>query len=155
MSSMRTPFNERTRAFLVILGLLSTISAPAVTIEWGPSPEADIPGKITGYKLYYAPQDFTAPPTNDLPPVAPIILNVGSQTNVVVTNLIGGQTYYFAAVTVDTNGVESDFSNVATFVAPNTEPDPDPGDIPIRVIRRAVLARPPARVARPIRLPPR
>jgi hypothetical protein len=39
-------------------------------------------------------------------------------TNVTITNLNAGETYYFVATTVDTNGNQSTFSNEATFIVP-------------------------------------
>lgn len=114
------------RAAILLACVLCARMAEAVIIEWKPSPEAGLPGKIAGYKLYYGPQDFTNPPTDGVPMIAPFSQFVGSSTNVVITNLAGGVTYYFAAVAVDSDGIESPFSNVAMFVAPLTEPPPPP-----------------------------
>ena len=114
------------RLAIFLACLLCAPIVHAVTVEWNPSPEAEIPGKISGYKVYYGTQDFTIPPLDDVPPIAPISQFVGSNTNVVITNLVGGLTYYFAAVAVDSDGVESPFSNVASFVAPFPEPPPPP-----------------------------
>jgi hypothetical protein len=113
---------------VLVASLFFALATRAVDLQWGPSPDAATPGKITGYKIYYAPGDFTQPPTNGLPPIAPLFISVGSQTNGSVTNLVGGLTYFFAVVSIDSDGVESDYSNVASITAPsnNVPPPPDP-----------------------------
>src|SRR4051812_5799292 len=110
----------------ILLGcVLGAGNARSVTIQWKPSPEAAI-GKIIGYKIYYGPEDFTQASPDGLSRIAPFAQFVGSHTNVVITNLVGGLTYYFACVAVDTDGVESSYSNLARFVAPFDSPPPPP-----------------------------
>lgn len=62
---------------------------------------------LAGYRIYYGVEE------HDFPNVI-VIDNPG-----IATYLVEGltpDTYYFAATAVNTNGIESDFSNIATKI---------------------------------------
>ena len=100
--------------FWAIWLLVPSVNATNVTLAWDPSPDAGASG-VAGYKLYYSLQDFTV-----APPIGSSILSIalGSTTSVTVGSLRGGLTYYFSVVSIDENGVESDFSEVAAYTVP-------------------------------------
>ena len=75
----------------------SAFAASSVTLAWDPSSGTN----IAGYKLYYGGSSGTYTNT----------LTIGNSTNATVSNLVSGATYYFAATAVDTNGLESAYSN--------------------------------------------
>jgi Fibronectin type III domain len=91
--------------WLVLVGWLVRLDAVAsgnITLSWSPSPDAD----ATGYKICYgtASGNYTRS------------VSVGLVTNVFITNLCAGVTYYFAAKTLyAASGEESAFSGEATF----------------------------------------
>jgi hypothetical protein len=119
------------RQFMLTAGLIAcvvcAISTNAVTFVWDPSPDQTVVGKVEGYRLYYASGNFVAEATDGLAPIAPFRLSVGLQTTAVVTNLVPGLTYYFAVVAVGSDGVESPYSNVATFTQAVAPEDPPGG----------------------------
>jgi hypothetical protein len=125
---MRTQIKQLGRAVLLVLALLLPVAhASIVNLTWDPSPDASTPGSITGYKLYYSLMDFTRPEfTNG----SVISLPLGNTTNAVLTNLAGGNMYFFSVVSVGADGVESEYSNVASYVVPvdgDAPPLPDLG----------------------------
>jgi len=64
----------------------------------------------------------------------PYKINVGSATTFTVSNLTAGITYYFAATSIDTNGVESTFSSPVSYLVPGVvtmSPAENPGDSPL------------------------
>jgi hypothetical protein len=87
------------------------LQAATVTLAWDPpGPPVD----VASYNIYYG--ITTGVYTN--------VLLAGNSTNATVSGLVGSTTYYFAATTVDTLGLESDFSNEATFSAPTVNQPP-------------------------------
>jgi hypothetical protein len=76
----------------------------SVTLAWDPSPG----DSIVGYNLYYGSASRTY--TN--------IDQVGDVTQVTVTNLCPGATYYFAITSVDASGAESDYSAELIYTVP-------------------------------------
>ncbi|HLH54289.1 MAG TPA: fibronectin type III domain-containing protein [Verrucomicrobiae bacterium] len=86
----------------------------AVVLAWDPSPDAT----VTGYNVYYGPASRTY--TN--------VLAVGNATTAIVSNLCSGGTYYFAATTYTSAGMESDYSAEASYsvASPNVAPTLDP-----------------------------
>src|SRR5437868_3548793 len=105
MSTMRTGFHQAAQLLcLALLLFLPASKASSVNLLWAPSPDAATPGAISGYKLYFGLQDFTAPAAAN---VSVIAMPVGATNSAVVPNLAGGLTYYFAVVSVDSNGNES------------------------------------------------
>jgi hypothetical protein len=101
------------RGFLLVLLLLVPRSfAVAVNLAWDSSPDAG-----SGYKLYYALQDFVNAPADTN--LSTVVLTLGTQTSASVSNVIPGLTYYFAVVAVAADGAESDFSNVVAYSVPD------------------------------------
>ena len=76
----------------------------SVTLAWNASADPT----VAGYKAYYGVASRTY--TN--------IINVGKATNVTISGLVEGATYYFAATAYDTLGVESAFSIEASYTVP-------------------------------------
>jgi hypothetical protein len=78
-------------------------------LGWNPSGDPT----TAGYYLYYGTSktNFTTK------------LDAGTNVNLAVTNLPGGQTYYFVATAYNSADVESTNSNLATFIA-STNPQP-------------------------------
>lgn len=93
---------------VVLMGfsLASIQAGQNVTLAWSPSNDAN----TTGYKIYYGLASHTYTQSVD----------VGNVTNVSITVPAAGGTYYFAATAYNSSGVESDFSNEATFVIPES-----------------------------------
>jgi hypothetical protein len=80
-------------------------STANVTLAWDPSVEAD----LTGYNVYhgmvsraYSGRMFVS----------------RHATNVTITNLEAGQTYYFALTAINTAGLESDYSAEVSYTTP-------------------------------------
>jgi hypothetical protein len=92
-----------------------------VTLAWDASPDP----AVTGYRVYFgiAPEQYT----NSVTPTA---------TTVTISNLAPRTRYYFAATAFDANGVESDFSNEASWPLPLTN------FVTVAVTRRDTLAGP-------------
>ena len=64
--------------------------AEPITLAWTPCPSAE----VVGYTVYYGPSPATY--TNSVA--------VGNVTNVTLTSLVTGATYYLAATSRDANG---------------------------------------------------
>ena len=86
-----------------LLLFLATAVQGQVTLAWNPSP-----GAVTNYTVFWG--------TNT--GVYVFSAAVGNQTNLVVTGLNPGTTYYFAVDATATDGTESPFSSEITYVAP-------------------------------------
>ena len=71
-----------------------------VTLAWNPSTSTN----VTGYKIYYG---LACGVYNSV--------ESATGTNTTITGLAAGTTYYFAATAVDALGVESPFSNEASY----------------------------------------
>jgi hypothetical protein len=110
-------------AIIVCVPLLS-LSHPAVwagdaTLSWNP-PTTNVDGTpatdLAGYKVYYGTASGTYTQAVDagltITPVTPTYT---------VTNLVTGNTYYFAVTAYDTSGIESGFSDeVSKFIGSTT-----------------------------------
>src|SRR4051812_221038 len=99
--------------FVLVVALLGSIAqrSEAVTLGWDASPDPT----VTGYKLYYGAG--TRNYTNSI--------NTGTATTGVVSGLVSGVTYYFAATAYAASGAESDYSAEVSYTAPaapNTPP---------------------------------
>jgi hypothetical protein len=102
--------------FLTVLSLLlCALLNPAlcnpgdVTLAWDANTETD----IAAYRIHYglASRNYDR------------VLDAGNNTTCVVTGLEQGQTYYFAATALNTEGMESDFSNeVSTTLSTSNQP---------------------------------
>jgi hypothetical protein len=85
------------------------LAGNSVPLAWNPSAGSN----VAGYKIYYGVASHAY--TNSV--------NVGNVTNATITGLSPNTTYYFAATTYNTLGVESGFSNEAMLgVLPPTAP---------------------------------
>jgi len=82
----------------------SAFAAASVTLAWNPSTDP----VVAGYNMYYGGASGTY--TN--------VESAGSATSVTVTGLVAGATYYFAATTYSTEGVESSFSTEVSYTVP-------------------------------------
>jgi hypothetical protein len=78
--------------------LFAQVSVP---LAWNPSPDAN----VAGYTIYYGGASGSY--TNSI--------EAGDVTSTVISGLSANTTYFFAAKTLDSDGVESAFSNEATF----------------------------------------
>jgi len=90
-----------------VMGLLFLLPATAsqqVTLTWKPSPDMG----VFGYHIYYgsASRNYTNSKF------------CGNVTNGIISGLLEGATYYFSAKTALSGGVESGFSNEATYAVP-------------------------------------
>lgn len=79
-------------------------AAQSVALEWDPSTDP----VVAGYNVYCgtASRDYDE------------VISVGDVSMAVVTNLLEGQTYFFAITAIGTNGTESPFSNEVEFTIP-------------------------------------
>jgi hypothetical protein len=79
---------------------LSASNAPpqSARLAWNPSVPST---NVAGYTIYYG--GATGNYTNQL--------NIGLATNGVVSNLVAGRTYYFAATAYTSSGLESAYSD--------------------------------------------
>jgi hypothetical protein len=85
---------------------LSASNAPpqSATLAWNPSAGTN----VAGYFLYYG--GATGSYTNRF--------DAGLATNGVVSNLVAGTTYYFAATAYTSSGLQSDYSNETVWQCP-------------------------------------
>lgn len=89
----------------LLLGAVSACSGgQSATLAWDPNTDAG----LAGYKIYYGAQsqDYT----NNI--------SVGTNTTVVVSNLVEGVTYYFVATALSVTGLESLPSNEVSYDVP-------------------------------------
>jgi hypothetical protein len=101
------------RGALLLFACRPALADQSVTLTWSPSPDTN----AVGYKIYYggASQAYTN------------TVALGNVTNVTVSGLTEGATYYFAATTVSAAGTESIFSNEATYAIPLSATNVVPG----------------------------
>jgi hypothetical protein len=96
--------------FLGAILILTALSAPMhafsanVTLAWTPNTAPN----VAGCNLYYGAASGTY---TDM-------VNPGTATSTTISGLVEGRTYYFAATSYDTLGMESDFSNEASYTVP-------------------------------------
>lgn len=81
------------------------LPSPPVTLAWDPS----IDPTVTSYHVYSGTASRAY--TN--------VISAGASTNIIVSNLVSGVTYYFAATTYTAAGLESDYSTEVAYVAPS------------------------------------
>ncbi len=79
----------------------AAFASQSVTLTWDPNTDTN----VVGYKIYFGGTSQVY--TNSI--------SVGNVTNTTITGLLDGTTYFFAATTYDASGVESDFSNEASY----------------------------------------
>ena len=91
-------------SIICIFGLLlQARAATSLTLAWDPSGASG----IAAYRLHYGTSSQSYSQTRDL----------GNTTTTTVSNLLPGQTYYFAVTDYNTAGVESIYSNEVSFTA--------------------------------------
>ncbi len=83
---------------------LQTLPAQQANLTWSPSPDTN----VVGYAIYYGGASQTYTNT----------VVAGNTTNLTITGLTPGGTYYFVATAYDADGNESPFSNEATYSVP-------------------------------------
>ena len=92
--------------------LVALLKLPAfatdVTLTWAPSMDPT----IAGYNLYFG--GVSGFYTNEI--------CAGDVTNVTISGLVQGTTYYFAATTYSASGLESPFSSEASYLVPSNVP---------------------------------
>ncbi|MFO7838428.1 MAG: MopE-related protein, partial [Desulfosalsimonadaceae bacterium] len=112
--------------FLVILCLLfflfslpSAVSAAELTLSWNQPDDS----RVTGYKIYYGESgtDFQSKPDQTI--------NSAEQTSCIISGLVEGQTYAFAATSIDDEGNESGFSKIITHSVGSSTNDSDESDV--------------------------
>jgi hypothetical protein len=92
------------------------VSGSAVGVAWDQSSDTT----VVGYNVYYGPASRTY--TN--------VIDAGGLTNTVVSNLVSGVTYYFAATTYTAAGLESYYSTEASYTVPVLNVPPTLSPIP-------------------------
>jgi hypothetical protein len=93
---------------LLVAGSLSVQGSSQVTLAWEPGSGDG----LAGYHLYYGTNEDQYTDT----------ITTGIQTNIVVSNLVAGVTYYFVVTAFDALGAESDPSNEISFSVPQIQP---------------------------------
>jgi hypothetical protein len=78
----------------------------SVTLAWNQSPSAN----VVGYNIYYGGVNgnYTS------------MVSVGNVTNVTISGLLGGVTYYFAAAAINSSGLNSGYSSQISYTPPAT-----------------------------------
>lgn len=95
---------KRVLPILLLLWALRGWAGESVTLAWDASPSTG----ITAYRVYYGPASRTYTNFVSVP---------GTQLTAVVSNLVQGATYYFAATAL-AGELESDFSNEVSYTVP-------------------------------------
>ena len=93
--------------------LMTTAHAAQVTVAW----DANTDPAVAGYRVHYgtAPGNYTSH------------IDVGNATSCVISGLLEGLTYYFAATAYDGSGNESDYSAPVNYTVPQAPaPAPSP-----------------------------
>ena len=91
---------------LCLTCLMPAVASQRVDLTWKPSPNPN----VAGYQIYYGPASRNY--TNSSP--------FGKVTKGTISGLLEGATYYFSAKTKNSDGVESTFSNEASYAVPAT-----------------------------------
>ena len=80
----------------------------SVTLAWNPSPDSN----VAGYHVYYGTASHSY--TN--------MVSVGLTATATISGLVEGTTYYFGVTAFNNLGMESGFSNEASYSVPSTHP---------------------------------
>ena len=91
--------------FAVILARQSAYGSESITLAW----KASTDPAVAGCNIYYgvASRAYTN------------MISAGTATNVTVSGLVRGVTYYFSATTYTASGIESPFSTEVPYFVPN------------------------------------
>src|ERR1044072_8991364 len=91
-----------------ILAVSQSFATQRVLLAWDPSPGTD----VAGYNAYYgtASGNYTQ------------MVPAGNSTNVVISGLAEGVTYYFAVTAFDLANIESDFSTEVSYFVSSSSP---------------------------------
>jgi Fibronectin type III domain len=106
---------KKSAAVGLVIGLLAAMPFTAkagpvtksVTVAWNPGG-----GPVAGYNIYYGNQSRIY--TN--------VVSTGATRSATIPDLTTGKTYFFAATSVDSSGVESDLSAEASYAMPSPIP---------------------------------
>ena len=107
---LRWPFNitgltKFLGGFLILAALGTTVQAgQSVTLAWNRSTDPT----VVGYNIFYGGASGNYTNT----------LSAGNATNIVIPDLVGGTTYYFAATTCNSSGVQSPLSGEVSYTVP-------------------------------------
>ena len=93
---------------LSVLMHFQALAAGTVTLAWNPSTDP----LVVGYSIYYGGASGTY--TNEI--------SIGNATNVTISGLIPGTTYYFVATTYTAADLESPFSDEVSYGVPLVVP---------------------------------
>lgn len=106
-------FSRMMRPAIVLGGILLVVllrspaqAGTSVTLAWAPSLSPD----IAGYNIYYGVTSG----------IYSQMVNVGNVTNANLSGLTAGTTYYFAVTAYNSFGIQSVFSNYASYAVPVT-----------------------------------
>ncbi len=97
--------------FVMIVTLFAfagPLAAQDVTLAWNPSESPN----VAGYKIYYKAGSTELPYDGIEARQGPSPIDVGNVTTVTLTEFPEGQVYYFWATAYDSEGNESDYSNM-------------------------------------------
>jgi hypothetical protein len=104
--------NKNLIAMAALLGgallLCAFVPPPGATVAWNPSTSSG----VAGYHLYYGGVSHNY--TN--------MVDVGNATNATITGLITGTVYYFAVTAYNASGLESAYSNEASYTIGSAVP---------------------------------
>jgi fibronectin type 3 domain-containing protein len=84
--------------------VINTTDVSPITVIW----DANTDPELAGYKVYYG----TSSGDYDT------VVDVGTQTSFVLSNLISNETYYIAVTAYNTSNVESRYSNELIYIVP-------------------------------------
>ena len=90
---------------------LSAFATGSVTLVWNASTDPS----VAGYNIYYGVASGAY--TNEI--------CAGNATNATISGLVEGTTYYFAATTYTSSGIESPFSSEVSYLVPQNAPTPN------------------------------